>query len=297
MDTTNRLNTSLIRPGLLVALKTSLRGGVQYVQNVIEAEHTTEAGAQVARWETTRQIADADEHARASVARSKARSLIASACCSSSFGMLCPVGGESQLQEAIAAAYKVANDFNATARTTRVDVYVLTGRVADSDEAAARAIGAEVRDLLDAMQSGVAAADPKAIRDAATRARELAGMLSDDVASSVSKAIAEVRAVAKRIVKQAGEAGEQAATIVDDIKLEALQSARFAVLDMTGGDNAIGMPAAIAPRAIDLGAPRAIDLDAAPTVIELDASELDDDARALLASAQQRPAQIDDINT
>ena len=59
----------------------------------------------------------------------------------------------------------------------RVQVAVLTGRVASDDEEAFRAIGGEMRDLLDGMDAGIAKFDAKAIREAANRAKGLAAML------------------------------------------------------------------------------------------------------------------------
>lgn len=248
------MQTSIIRPGLIVALRSTLRGGVSYIKTTLDPEHM-EGAAAVARWETTRQIEDAAEHAAAVIARGAARSAITRVCCVSSFGLLCPQDREDKLQTAIAEAQLIVSEHNARARLTRVDLYVITGRVAQDDAEAARAIGAEVRDLLAAMESSVRAADPEAIRESANKARALAGMLSEDTQRKVSAAIAEVRAVARKIVKQVGESGEQAAALVQDLKLDALASARFAVLDLTGEPEAA--EAAPAPA-------RAVDFEPAP---------------------------------
>lgn len=252
------MQSSIIRPGLLVSLKTTLRGGVSYLQRTLEADHVEETGARVARWETTREIVDAKEHERAIVARGKARTAIVRECCASSFGLLCPVGNEDKLAAAIAEAQSIADEFNRTAQHTRIEVYTLAGRIADTDEAAARAIGAEVRELIEAMESGVRAADPDRIRDAATKARQVAGMLSPEVQSKVSAAIAEVRGIARDIVRRVEKAGETAAAVVEGVKLESLQAARFAVLDLDGGQvegAAEVAPTPAAPRALDFAPP------------------------------------------
>ena len=225
------MRTSIIRPGLIVALRSTLRGGVSYTKTTLEAEHM-EGAAAVAKWETTRQIEDAQEHAAAVVARGAARSAITRVCCASSFGLLCPESKEAELSDAIDQARAIAAAHNAGARLTAVDLYVITGRVAQDDAEAARAIGAEVRELLAAMEAGITAADPDAIREAANKARALSGMLSDNAQRKVSAAIAEVRAIARQLVKQVGESGEQAAALVQDLKLDALAAARFAVLDL-----------------------------------------------------------------
>ena len=48
------MQTNTIRPGLLVSLKTTVRGNVSYQHTDIEPEHLTETGQQLAKWETER---------------------------------------------------------------------------------------------------------------------------------------------------------------------------------------------------------------------------------------------------
>ena len=263
------MHTTMIRPGLLVSLKTTLRGGVTYQKRTIDPEHAVGA-ALVETWETTREVADAEDHARAIVARGKCRSLVTGVCCSSSFGLLCPVEREDKLAAAIEEAYATAEAHNKTSTYSRIDVFVIAGRIADNDVQAARAIGDEVRDLLTRMETAVRAADPEAIRDAANRARSLSGMLGESTQAKVTAAIAEVRKIARDMVKRAGEAGETAAQAAADIQLQALESARFAVLDLTT-ELSVDADAAPAPqRALDFDAPAANDepaeLAAAPVV-------------------------------
>lgn len=247
----NALRPSVIRPGLLVSLSTRVSGGVRYEKNDLEREHAVGERATIAKWETTRHILDAQEYEQAQKVRSKVRTLICSVCCQSSFGLLCPNGKEADLLEALAAAQKLANDHNAVSRFTRVDVYVISGRISDSDVEAVRAISAEVRDLMADMERGIKEADPKAIRDAANSARMVAGMLSEDVQAKVGKAIEQVRSVATALVK-AAKAGETAASVTQDLKLDKLEAARFAVLDIAGGTQDVREVAAPAAPAIDL---------------------------------------------
>jgi len=230
------MKTSIIRPGLLVALKTTVTGGVIYTKVDLEADHEVESGVRVARWETTRETTDADEHQAAIVARGQIRSLIASKCCNSAFGLLCPEDAKDDLDAAIADARKIADAHNERAQVTRVEFRVLAGRIAQSDEQAAAAIASEVRDLLGDMEASVRRADPKAIRDAASAARKLSGMLNTDAAAKVSAAIDEVRKVAREIVRRVEKAGETAASVVDSIQLDAIENARFSVLDIESSD-------------------------------------------------------------
>ena len=244
------MKTSTIKPGVLVSLKTSLSGGAQYKRVDLEPDHGTTSGGRLARWETVREIMDATEYDNAIAARSLARAAIIKHCCQSSFGLLCPNENEVRLMEGIADAQRIAADFNASSRTVSIEVYTLVGRVASDDAEAARAIGTEVRSLLEAMQDGISKADAEAVREAANKARMIAGMLSDGVQSKVTDAISEARKAARDIVKRIEKAGESAAVVVAECKMEALNAARFAVLDLEQSQPVESMP--VDGRAVDL---------------------------------------------
>ena len=135
------LNHSTLRPGLLVSLKTSITGNVSYTKQTIEAEHVAADGAQLAKWETERKIADPAEHEAACVARGKASNAIRRVCSVTAFGLLCPESEGDKLEGAIAEARAVAEEFNSKAAMTRLGVYVITGRIAPDDVEAVKAIG------------------------------------------------------------------------------------------------------------------------------------------------------------
>ncbi len=44
------IQSTTLRPGLLVSFKTSIRGNVSYTKKTLESEHITDDGAQEARW-------------------------------------------------------------------------------------------------------------------------------------------------------------------------------------------------------------------------------------------------------
>lgn len=245
------MKTSTIKPGVLVSLKTTLSGGVNYKRVDLDPDHATDTGGRLARWETVREIVDANEYEQATAARSLARGAVVKVCHASSFGLLCPSEREPQLIEAIADANRIADAFNVSANQTRVDVYVLVGRVASDDVEAVKAISSEVRDLIETMQLGIKQADPEVIREAANKARMIAGMLSDEVSGKVAEAINEARKTARAIVKRVEKAGEDAAGVVAICNMEKLDAARFAVLDLDGDGTAVESVAP-AGRAIDL---------------------------------------------
>lgn len=225
------IKTAVLRPGLLVALSTRLKGNVNYERRDTDPEHIDPSGAKVASWETTREISDPVEWERAVKARSAARSAVVAACAQSSFALLCASANESRLESAIAEARDIAQAFNDSAKQTRLEVYILVGKVAQDDVEAAKAISAEVRELLEAMKSGIAAADPQAIRDAANRAKQLGEVLSPDVAGKVSAAIVEARRAARLIVARVEKAGDKAADVLKECTVRAIETARFAFLD------------------------------------------------------------------
>ncbi len=58
----SNLKASTLRPGLLVSVKTSIRGNVTYSTRDLDPDHIESDGSRQARWETERRIADPQEH-------------------------------------------------------------------------------------------------------------------------------------------------------------------------------------------------------------------------------------------
>lgn len=224
----NSLNTSTLRPGLLVSLSTSIRGNVRYDKRVITPETKTEDGVQKATWETTRIIVDAEEYERAKKARAEAGHAIRRICATSAFGLLCPEADAEELAKGINEARRICDAFNDSATLTRIGVYVITGRIAPDDVEAVKAINSEVRGLMDAMEEGIKNLDVKVIRDAASKARQIGSMLTPDAQARIALAIETARNAAKKIVS----AGEAAAVEVDTKALRTLKEQRVAFLDL-----------------------------------------------------------------
>lgn len=238
--------SSTLRPGLLVALKTSLVGNVSYHKRVIVPEHTTAEGTEEAQWETTRVIIDRAEHDAGRRAQASARSAVVGACVSTAFGLLCPEADRPALDAAVAEARRIAGEFNATATLSRINVYVIIGRIAPNDAEAVRAVNSEIRSLIKTMEDGITNLDASAIREAANSARKVGAVLSPEAAARVASAVKEARSVARKIVK----AGDQAAQEIDRAVIANLEQYRTAFLDLDE----------VAPVASPEEAPRAIDL-------------------------------------
>ena len=258
-------NFFTLKPGLLVSLRTSLRGGVQYTR--VDIEKATDGSAEREKWETTKVVSNLEEHERATKVRGKVGALIRAVCVPSAFGYICPIDREADLDKAIEKAKELARAHSATS-PCRVEVYTLKGRIAQTDDEAARAISGELRELLDEMGSSIAAGKVTEAREAASKAKKMGAMLSDETAEKVGKAIEEVREVAREIVKKLSD-GADAAEAVRDVQLKALDAARFAFLDLDvpllpAGDTA-ALPSATA-RGLDLDGDETPAVASEPTV-------------------------------
>lgn len=240
------LNTSTLRPGFLVSLRTSVTGIVSYDKKPLETEGDAEEGVSKTRWETERTIADVAEHELATKTRNSAARAIRSVCTQSAFGLLCPEADADKLAKAISKAREAADAFNMTARLGRIAIYVITGRIAADDVEALRAINSEVRGLMEEMQDGIKRLDVKAVREAASKAKEVGAMLSPDAQARVQIAVETARQAAKTIA----QSGEAAAQEIDTSAIAKITDMRTAFLDLDSNGQPIAAPAAQA-RAVD----------------------------------------------
>ncbi len=241
------MNTiSTLRPGLLVSLKSSIKGNVSYNKVDIEDDHVLPDGSLKAKWETEKTVLNPAEQEEAVKVRSKCRSLITSICARSSFGLLCPEDKADKLAEAVAMAQASAAAFNKGAVQTEVGVFVIAGRVAQDDVSAVRAINSEVRDLLDTMESGLKRLDVSVVREAANKAKELGAMLSPAASENLKAAISAARSAARQIVK----AAETGSAAIDQATLAKIRQSRAGFLDLDAGA-VLAAPEAVG-RALDL---------------------------------------------
>jgi len=240
------LKTSTLVPGLLVSLKTKVTGNVTYKKTVIEEPHL-EGETQKAKWETERTTIDPGEHELAGQVRGRCSSLIRGICAKSDFGLLCPEAKARDLEKAVAEARRLAAAFNADAKVTEVEVYVVTGRIAPDDVEAVRAINSEVRDLLEEMKAGLKKFDVDAVRAAANKANKIETMLSAEAAGRLKLAVKSVRGAARKIVK----AGEVASTEMNELAIRALTEASRTFIDLDVPQTEIDVPEEEG-RAIDL---------------------------------------------
>lgn len=241
------IKSTTLRPGFLVSLKTSVRGGIKYNRRVLDSAAVNAEGVELSRWETEKAVTDPKEHEAARKVQSAISSMIRSPCVASAFGLICPENNLEQFQAAMSEGHRLVGDFNKTAQVTRVDLYVITGRIAPNDAEAVRAINSEVAELMATMQKGMKDLDVKIIRDSASRLRQVGGMLSPNMEGVVKVAIETARANARDISK----AAEGMAATVDNSAIRKTAEQRIAFLDMDEAGEVA--PAAAAPgRKLDL---------------------------------------------
>jgi len=234
-----------LRPGILVALKTSVFGGVKFDRkDIAKTDDRT-----VEKWETTRLCDDPDDYDRAVGSRAAAGSEIRRVCSQTSFGLLCPESKEAELTEAIDRAMRIAAAHNQLSTRTKVRLYVVKGRVATDDQQAAEAIASDVGDMLGQMNDAVAKMDPDAIRKAAVNAKQMLQVLSEDKAKAASTAIEAARKVARTIVKRITNGGEDAAKVMADLQKEqgAIASARLSFIDVDHREDVDATPSEALP--------------------------------------------------
>lgn len=290
------ITASTLRPGILVALNTSIRGNIKYESIILEGEHRTEDGGARARWETVKRVADKDEHEAAIRVRQECRNLITRVCTASAFGLLCPEDRADALDAALSEARAKAEAFNAAAKLTRVKVYVMCGRIAQDDVEAVRAINAEVRDLMDDMERGLRNLDVEVVRQAATKAKAIGNMLAPDAQARVTIAVEAARTAARQMVK----AAEQGAAEIDKAAVQRVRESRAAFVDFDMPEVAVAIPEAEG-RAVDLepavaaeiDAELDMDMDLADEILDEPVDEILDEPEAKAAAPMLSGRQID----
>lgn len=241
----SNVKSSVIRPGLLVQLRTSIDGYIEYQRQDLTPDAPAPEDSEVTTWTTTKIVNAKDEYELAVKTRTQAQQAVRRCCFTTDFGLVCPPEAEGMLTEGIAAARRIVEAFNAKAQHGTISVNALCGRVASNDAEAARAITSQIAALCAQMDRGISALDPEAIRKAATRARELSSMLDDSVKGRVDEAVKQARDAARAITKRITKDGETAAVVLADIQRGLIDSARVAFLDFETAPQAADLLPAI----------------------------------------------------
>lgn len=163
--------------------------------------------------------------------RGQAVNEIRAVCSLSSFGLLCPIEKEKELDEAIAKANEYIKVYNDGSVHSRVSIYILKGKISNTDVEAVRALSSEVSSLIAEMENGITRLNATDIRVAANRAKQIVGTLGDEQAALLNSAIAEARTAARAFVKRIEKKGESAEVVLAEIRRNELEKARVTFLD------------------------------------------------------------------
>ena len=243
------LQSSILRPGILVNLSITMRGNVSY--RTIDLGTEIVDGKEVSKWDTERTTRDKNEKERGDKARSKARSIISGVCMHTRHGLLCLQADRGKLMDAIRDARRTVDDFNMDATVSTISMSVVTGEIAPSDQLAIQGIKRELRELMEDMEEGMRLASTKPqeaierIREAADKATAVGKMLTPGTQETLERAIKAARATARQLVK----AGEQVTLEIDRASIARVTEARTAFLDLDDQADIGGVDSA--PRAVD----------------------------------------------
>jgi len=226
------MKTQLLRPGFMIALASSLKGGVEY-QTIHEETDKSSEGILTEKWETTKTVFDAEEHERAIKVRGAANYQIRRLCVVTPFCLLCPEVAEKELDVGVEIAKKLISDFNATSTYTKINLYVLKARLLGNDEQTAQAIAGEMRTLLSEMGDAIQKMDPEKIREALTKAQQVNEMMVEEQQEKVSVAIDLARTAAREITKNLKKKAGGALSTVEDFRVQllAIEKAKQVFLD------------------------------------------------------------------
>lgn len=249
-----------LRPGFMVRISVPVRGGVSYSVRTIESETVAPDGTARAAWETTRIVEDRAEHDAATALRARIRNYLAGTLCRvGDLGTFLPEASAPEFDRRLTEAEGWAAEFNGSARTCRVRIGAVRGRIEADSEREVAAVRREISAMLQAVEAGVRAMDPVAIRKAATEAREAARVLSPRAASQVDAAIEEARKIAREAQARVKAGADRAAIVITEDRIQALRTARVAFLDV--GDTLEPSPVVDpirAARSVDLDTPSSL---------------------------------------
>lgn len=220
--------TIKVRPGFLVVLNTSVKGGVTYHRQDLEDRENAD-GAHVHKWETEKIVSDPEEHETACAIRLKVRSLVRAACYYTPFGHIVPTDEVENLDAKLAEARQLVDEFNADAKTCRVRFSLMRGEIAEDAAEAVSAVADEVKDLMEQMQGAIAGGKVGDIRNIANRANTMSRLLEAESEGKdhLSRAVRAARKIARAITKRVQNGSEDMAAVLAEQEAKPIAMARF----------------------------------------------------------------------
>ena len=235
--------TALLKPGRMVSLRSTVRGGVEYDREDLPTacdcaladgpraevrgpDHATSCpmgeGEAVKAWKTVRRIKDPVEWKRAKAVRGRAVAKVWHACVFTEFGLVLPDDRRAKFEEILTEQRQLVHEHNKTTQHTHVTLRVLRSRL-ERDEETETSLAAEVDEVVEDMEACAAASDVDGARKTALKAQKLTAIFSSDVAARVMEKVKAARDAATAAAKAARDAAKPK---VDDEEEEAAKEAK-----------------------------------------------------------------------
>lgn len=236
----------VLKPSILLGVGIHRSGGVHYARKILEEYESGEG--EVKEWNTVKTIDDKKDLEDAERAASKLRRMVGKLCARTSFGYLCPLEKEGDLDDLLAEMRHEAREVTLGLKTCALTVSFIKGRIAANDADAAKALTAEIGSFLTQLTDAIASADVKLIRHVLVEARGLDTLLAPAQSSLLQEAVAEAREAAKTIRKEMEKKGRSKELVVQGLALSAIDSARMCFLELAEVSEPSRLPSVDASR-------------------------------------------------
>ncbi len=206
-----------IKPGILIAGKASIKGGIHYKRDY--EEPIFEEDSLIREWHTQQLVDDEKEHASAKKLQNKIASMINRICAHTPIGPICRNERKDELVGVLAEIRAQRDTFNNKAKTCQITTHHALFEVQSDNQTAVAAIADQVAEMADKVNSALTVQDLKALRQ--TPKRWLKGMSPDAImeldeekrnailararAELIRKAIADVRGVHQLLPQSASK--------------------------------------------------------------------------------------------
>lgn len=153
-----------IRPGILVAEKVTISGGIHYDKELEESYFEDER--QIRKWRTTAIVDDVSERQKAQMVRSQIYSLTRKVCASTPIGLICSEERSGELAEALREARRKRNEFNSEAKTCYMRTHHALFEVNPDNKQAVEAIVDHVADIANRVDEAITSSEEEVIQKA-----------------------------------------------------------------------------------------------------------------------------------
>jgi len=223
------LTTQDLKACFLVGYKVSVHGGIHYSHR--DEEKWEEGSAEHARWQTEKEIKDADEYKKAQALRNKAKRYLRKLGVPSELGVMVPVEDEDEITKVYRKLQVEVDKFNINAQHSEIRFRVLKFKIEGENELVLQDMLQDMRRNLVDLKRVVKKADVKGIRDVVARMKGMEMVLPDSAAEYVERAVADARAQAIEMRKALEERNEDLADVQRRISTDSVDFARFALME------------------------------------------------------------------